>query len=345
MQPNVCRTCGKHTTIEKSLNLFENSNQTTLKHIELIIGASLQNCITWPNLLCMPCQTRVKLANSFRERCLEVQKELFESLYAEDISFPQESARKNSELEEHLEESQISIEIERIEGESSETACLEFEDILSDSEICEETNNNDDVVYDDVNYLIYESDEDVNEKSNLKTNPAKQKTGRKRRKLCQTNGTFFCEECGNHIKGHIAFILHCKRHRGVKEFHCEFCEDRFCTPAELKRHVRRHTGEKPFKCRYCPRSFSDSSTRLKHERTHTNERPFACTECKSAFTTAYILKNHMLVHTGEKAFKCDLCDKSFSRDTHLTTHFRSNAHKRNMVKEGSSKYKDSELFI
>ncbi|XP_016961574.1 transcription factor Ouib [Drosophila biarmipes] len=339
MDLNVCRTCGKDGSTEGSVNIFEERNQNTLEHIKLLTGALLENCTALPSLICSPCQTQVRQGISFRERCLEVEKELLMSVKEEntEVNTSLESLKRISEPEEHLEQSQISIEIERLDNvfiEPSETTYHKLEDILSESEINDDANNVDDIVYREVDYLISESEQDVDQISDLKTAPEKVKTRRKRRKFCDTNGTFVCEECGNHIKGRIAFVLHCKRHRGDKEFECEFCEDRFCTPAELKRHTRRHTGEKPFTCRHCARSFSDYSTRLKHERTHTNERPFACTECDSAFTTAYILKNHMLVHTGERAFKCNLCDKSFSRDTHLTTHYRSNAHKRNMLKEG-----------
>ncbi|XP_017013777.2 transcription factor Ouib [Drosophila takahashii] len=337
MKPKVCRTCGKGITNERSLNIFDKHNETTLEHIKLLTGASLENCTTLPNLICLACQSQVEQGISFRERCLEVERELLASLDEEEefIKSPRESPKMILEPEEHLEEPQISIEIERMDNvniEPNERDCYKVEDILSESEIDEEATK-DDVDYRDVDYLIYESDEDVVEGPELKNSPEKSKTRRKRRKFCDSTGTFVCEECGNHVKGRMAFELHCKRHRGVKEFECNFCLDRFCTPAELKRHTRKHTGEKPFKCRHCSRSFSDYSTRLKHERTHTNERPFACKECKSAFTTAYILKNHMLVHTGERAFRCNLCDKSFSRDTHLMTHYRSNAHKRNMLND------------
>ncbi|XP_034475460.1 transcription factor Ouib-like [Drosophila innubila] len=157
----------------------------------------------------------------------------------------------------------------------------------------------------------------------------KKKPGRKR----HGSLIFVCDECGNHISGRMAFDLHCRRHRGDKQFECDICRDRFCTSSELKRHMRRHTGERPFACQYCERSFTDYSTRVKHERTHTNERPYVCQSCGKAFTTAYILKNHMLIHSGERAFSCELCNKSFIRQTHLVTHCRSSAHKRNMERE------------
>ncbi|EDW68194.2 transcription factor Ouib [Drosophila virilis] len=163
---------------------------------------------------------------------------------------------------------------------------------------------------------------------------AMQSVGRKKRGRKRVGSLIFvCDECGNHISGRMAFELHCRRHRGDKQFQCDVCQDRFCTSSELKRHMRRHTGERPFACQYCGRCFTDYSTRLKHERTHTNERPYVCTSCGKAFTTAYILKNHMLIHSGERAFSCELCNKTFIRQTHLATHCRSSAHRRNLEQQ------------
>ncbi|KAH8406554.1 hypothetical protein KR215_007337 [Drosophila sulfurigaster] len=145
-------------------------------------------------------------------------------------------------------------------------------------------------------------------------------------------GVYICDQCGNHIKGRMAFELHCRRHRGEKDFQCEICDKCFCTTSELKRHMRKHTGERPFACQYCGRCFSDYTTRVKHERTHTNERPYACGTCGKAFTTGYILKNHMLTHSGLRSYRCDLCDKSFMLPTHLSTHMRTGVHKRTVEK-------------
>ncbi|XP_030556388.1 transcription factor Ouib [Drosophila novamexicana] len=145
-------------------------------------------------------------------------------------------------------------------------------------------------------------------------------------------GVYICEQCGNHIKGRMAFELHCRRHRGEKDFQCEICDKCFCTTSELKRHMRKHTGERPFACQYCGRCFSDYTTRVKHERTHTNERPYVCGTCGKAFTTGYILKNHMLTHSGLRSYRCELCDKSFMLPTHLSTHMRTGVHKRTLEK-------------
>ncbi|SPP84041.1 transcription factor Ouib [Drosophila guanche] len=177
----------------------------------------------------------------------------------------------------------------------------------------------------------YEHENIVVKKSSLPPKPKARSDDPRRR---GTGGMYICEQCGNHIKGRMAFELHCRRHRGDKQYGCELCNSRFCTTSELKRHMRKHTGERPFACQYCGRCFTDYTTRVKHERTHTNERPYVCGTCGKAFTTGYILKNHMLIHSGERAYRCELCDKSFMLPTHLSTHFRSGVHKRHMEKAG-----------
>ncbi|KAH8359429.1 hypothetical protein KR093_006555 [Drosophila rubida] len=48
-------------------------------------------------------------------------------------------------------------------------------------------------------------------------NAVKKKPGRKR----VGSLIFICDECGNHITGRMAFDLHCRRHRGDKQFECE----------------------------------------------------------------------------------------------------------------------------
>ncbi|KAH8329796.1 hypothetical protein KR074_009996 [Drosophila pseudoananassae] len=186
----------------------------------------------------------------------------------------------------------------------------------------------------------YEHENIVVKKSSL---PPKPKTRGEDSRRRATGGVYICDQCGNHIKGRMAFELHCRRHRGDKQYGCELCQSRFCTTSELKRHMRKHTGERPFACQYCGRCFTDYTTRVKHERTHTNERPYVCGTCGKAFTTGYILKNHMLIHSGERAYRCELCDKSFMLPTHLSTHFRSGVHKRHLEKAEMKQAMEHEL--
>ncbi|XP_016927222.1 transcription factor Ouib [Drosophila suzukii] len=262
------------------------------------------------------------------------------------------------EPKEEMDESKVEYEnayFEVAEGNAGEDdgASLieeaEYESILDDTEEQQhiELDEDTELIVGDVNdQYVYDSDDEVAvldnvlddeyehenivvKKCNLPPKPKVRSDDPRRR---GTGGVYICEQCGNHIKGRMAFELHCRRHRGDKQFGCELCQSRFCTTSELKRHMRKHTGERPFACQYCGRCFTDYTTRVKHERTHTNERPYVCGTCGKAFTTGYILKNHMLIHSGERAYRCELCDKSFMLPTHLSTHFRSGVHKRHLEK-------------
>ncbi|KAH8340606.1 hypothetical protein KR059_002268 [Drosophila kikkawai] len=329
MQPKLCRACGKSTNVEKSINMFEEHNQSILEHLTLLTGVSFENCTVLPNLLCICCQVRTSQAISFRERCLEVQRELLESLNDEDLLQIPDDYRRIFEPEDHSLQSQISLLIEEVEDEDGSECEADLKEFPSELELPIKSESREDEENNDINNEKYSdmSESDKEKEEELVPTPMSANTRGRRRKPLQTNGIFVCEECGKHIKGEKSFTLHCNRHRGVKNYACELCKDSFLTTSELRRHIRKHTGEKPFACRHCFRCFSDFSSRLKHERTHTNTRPFVCKECGHAFYTAYVLKNHMLIHTGERAFRCDSCNKSFSRDIHLTTHYRSKAHK------------------
>ncbi|KAH8369159.1 hypothetical protein KR009_002877 [Drosophila setifemur] len=337
MHQKFCRGCGKRTSIDRSLNIFKKQHKIILEQIRLLTDVLLKNCAVLPSLLCVTCQTRVNQAISFRERFLEVQRQLLESLdESVRLQIP-EGYRKIFEPKAELGDECLniqSIEEEKFTMTRSDFEVLEevalSEGVLSDAELANLESNQEDDTF-DVDYLISESEaDDLEETTNRKESPQPepQSPYKKRRNAAESTNHFVCDECGSNVKGRVAFALHCNRHRGIKEFECEYCDHRFCSNSELKRHTRKHTGEKPFRCKYCSRCFSDYSTRTKHERAHTNDRPYACKECGHAFTSSYILKNHMLVHTREKAFKCELCDKYFGRKIHLVAHYRSKAHKR-----------------
>lgn len=60
--------------------------------------------------------------------------------------------------------------------------------------------------------------ENVVKKSSLPPKPKIKPDDPRRR---GAGGVYICDQCGNHIKGRMAFELHCRRHRGEKDFQCE----------------------------------------------------------------------------------------------------------------------------
>ncbi|XP_017847064.1 transcription factor Ouib [Drosophila busckii] len=371
MLKNMCRTCGRDAVYRKSLKIFD--DLTILWNLQQLTGLMLEEVDCLPHLICICCETELREAIRFRDRILEAQQEFLAGLTEQQIQeIPEEYKTALTVLIENkhqiLENSNTSCMkadsgeaalIETISEdlpETEETApnaeeLMEY-DIIINEEILDEhdevesqetkefstdhPSRDDDEEVQTALIAAIDTDEDIetldkvlSDELPINNNTNKKKSQKKR----ASSLMYICEECGNHISGRLAFELHCRRHRGDKQFECDICQDRFCTSSELKRHMRRHTGERPFACQYCNRCFTDYSTRVKHERTHTNERPYVCKNCGKAFTTAYILKNHMLIHSGERAFRCEPCDKSFIRQTHLDTHYRSSAHKRNIGRQ------------
>ncbi|XP_032592976.1 transcription factor Ouib [Drosophila grimshawi] len=367
MLKNMCRACGRYAAGEKSLRIFDNKNM--LWNIQVLTGLILENAKSLPDLICNFCQTELRDSIRFSDRVIAVQQQLLSSLTEDELQEVSEDYREavreiNTSNFEAKSESKIIDESEEelinkaehdenqivIEEHGNHDNLLEYDIIIDDNPTtqdvaksenpsdsteqqiatCSEDCNNSPIE----NYMQPDLDVEcdgvpTSNEIPVAPNSAKKKRGRK----SLTNGIFVCEECGNHISGRMSFELHCRRHRGDKQFQCDVCQDRFCTSSELKSHMRKHTGERPFACHYCDRWFADYSTRVKHERTHTNERPYVCQSCGKGFTTTYILKNHMLIHSGERAFRCDLCNKLFRRQTHLNTHCLSTAHKRKMERQ------------
>ncbi|XP_068155415.1 transcription factor Ouib-like [Drosophila tropicalis] len=347
---NLCRLCCSYTSSRQCLRVFDSRNQKVLENIKTLMGILLQNFMGMPEIICQDCEMKIQRITHFRNSCFEAQIQLMESLNSEQLKLIPEHYKTcilNSstspkqhciiesfeDIEEDIvvEEKSANITEELVAGESKTGEEVKFQikfnhERLKGTIIEEVKIEEADLI--SIDDLVYQSEEEFQLIDEDPTENIKPKEKLDRTSV--TKSVFICEECGNHISGRKAFDLHCRRHRGEKQFECEICQKAFCTTSEVKRHMRKHTGERPFECTFCNRRFTDYSTRRNHERTHTNERPYVCTDCGKAFTTAYILKNHMLVHSGKRDFLCNLCNKSFLRDTHLTTHYRSHMHKRNL---------------
>lgn len=158
---------------------------------------------------------------------MEVQRELLESLNDEDLLQIPDDYRRIFEPEDHIIQSQITIQIEGVEDDEGAEYDAVLQELLSEAEANKgspgKSENREDEenseLYNDVNYLISESDKEMEEE--LKPTPVSPKTRGRRRNRIKSKGKFVCEECGNHFKGERAFTLHCNRHRGVKNYACE----------------------------------------------------------------------------------------------------------------------------
>ncbi|XP_016927220.3 transcription factor Ouib [Drosophila suzukii] len=334
MLKNVCRVCASSTDNSKSLKLFNNGARKVLQQINLLTGVLLQCEPDLPDWMCETCQSDLKIAISFRDRCLSSQKIFEESVVRSGEATSRSSVRRSARSQRQRNEEpdpngppsplEIMIKLENLSNGDEE------DDGIDHLDSCNEA---------DMELAIKEMSSSTDEDG--RTSPVRVKRTRRRgSKKCGksekrpkvTLPVFFCDQCGNNITGKSSFDRHLRKHSGIRPFQCELCPARFLSSGELKGHQVMHTGARKFKCRFCERTYVNYSGRQRHERTHTNDRPFVCAQCGKSFTNSYILKNHMLIHTGERLFRCELCHRSFARPTHLKTHYRSNTHKHNVEK-------------
>ncbi|XP_017073527.2 transcription factor Ouib [Drosophila eugracilis] len=333
MLQNVCRVCASSTDNSKSLKLFNNGASKVLQQINLLTGVVLQFEVDLPDWMCETCQSDLKSAISFRDRCLSSQKIFEESLTRCEVATSRSSVRRSARSQRQRHEDpvpkspsplEVMIKLESLSNGDEEDDGIDHLDSCNEAamEMAIKTMSS-----------FSEDDEPTSEirvKRTRRRGLKKSEKSEKRSKVALP--VFFCDQCGNNITGKSSFDRHLRKHSGIRPFQCELCPARFLSSGELKGHQVMHTGDRNFQCRYCDRTYVNYSGRLRHERTHTNDRPFVCAQCGKTFTNSYILKNHMLIHTGERLFRCELCHRSFARPTHLKTHYRSNTHKHNVEK-------------
>lgn len=133
---------------------------------------------------------------------------------------------ENSQHEDLLEyEINIDDELIRQAGEPQDVDTFETIDDLTNeqqNELVDEANESSITE----NYILPDKDSDeecaVLDRV-LNDEIAAQSGGKKKRGRKRLGSLIFvCDECGNHISGRMAFELHCRRHRGDKQFECEF---------------------------------------------------------------------------------------------------------------------------
>lgn len=240
----------------------------------MFIQLDTSECL--PDLICICCQTELREAIRFRGRVIKAQQELLAGLTEEQLhkisqdfreavmelsennrlnTTPTNNSDEEGEMKavksDEMEEEVIIEEHHKeelfLEVNEKREDSLEFDIIIDDSMIKEETeeiSQHFEAVGDQVDEQHFEIVEEVSENratDNLimpekesdeecamldkvlnddiaaAQNAVKKKPGRKR----IGNLMYICEECGNHISGRMAFDLHCRRHRGDKQFQCE----------------------------------------------------------------------------------------------------------------------------
>ncbi|XP_044729353.1 zinc finger protein 354B-like, partial [Chrysoperla carnea] len=164
-------------------------------------------------------------------------------------------------------------------------------------------------------------------------------------------GALWCPPCSKAFTQKYDFILHQRRHLGIRPFQCKYCDKKFVTITLCKEHERKHTKETTFLCKYCGKSYVRISDLRNHEKTvHTKEGPinckvcnklfsnlssyklhskrhelglrFVCKFCNKAYYSNSELQRHEQIHSGTRKFPCDLCENSFMSQPELNRHLK-----------------------
>ncbi|XP_034475570.1 transcription factor Ouib isoform X4 [Drosophila innubila] len=338
MLQNICRICAVDANVSEVTKLFEKSARKLLRQINLLTGVFLEDSSELPNVICNVCLNDLACAIAFRRRCLRNQKR-WQSKKSVD---PEPAADVDVDVDA---QSTHGICVRRSARTKKQFACDQEDEVplgalLKVDEVDYLDVENNTGIDQDSDFSVSEEELPVTPKKSKRSSRVVKSTVLKPRRSKPNLPVFFCDQCGNNIKGKSAFDRHLRKHSGIRPFQCEQCPSRFLSAGNLKSHLVKHTGDRNFPCRYCERTYVNQFGRTRHERTHTNERPFACIQCDKSFTNSYSLKNHILVHTGERMYRCDLCNRAFSRLSHLNTHYRSNTHKQNVDRSCAGQHQD-----
>lgn len=219
-----------------------------------------------------------------------------------------------------------------------------MEELIKESSVCEEMENEDDETTQESNDSLEEDDEmepsDSNEATH-KSNEGKSNEKRKRDRKSYKGKNSQCPICGKLVKG---IQMHMLIHSGERRHKCSYCFKSFTQSGQLKRHINSHLNIRNYKCPEpgCDRTFVDPSSVTKHLVVHNKEdrfvynfghrrfvnnskhfdRKFQCSLCGSRFNRLGALRYHEKTHRQERNHSCDICKKSFLAKYDLTKHIR-----------------------
>lgn len=169
------------------------------------------------------------------------------------------------------------------------------------------------------------------EKSRIKSNPAKEKAkqiANKRAKEYKRNKEFKaknyeCYKCKERFPSLWKTSVHMKQHDAEEKFKCIVCSSRFVLWDEFSRHLCQGSS---IQCAYCSETFFATVALLDHlERSHDEKTLFKCERCARFYSMALLKQYHMMQHVDvetedTKPFACKTCKKRFATKMSLRNH-------------------------
>ncbi|TMW48417.1 hypothetical protein DOY81_006507 [Sarcophaga bullata] len=214
--------------------------------------------------------------------------------------------------------------------------CNENTENIEEYDAYEETNNETNLVFNDVEYVLEETSEDVlieqedevveDDELKVLNAPKRRKTNNSNRiRTTKENTTntkkkeYKCGPCQLDLKTRQAFRNH-RIEVHAEKYPCSVCSKELKSLAALHTHMKLHSDRKDFQCEICAKSFNQKAHYQYHMNRHNNVRNFKCTICEKGFLSKADLNVHMRFHTGQRPYVCDICGKDYLMMEHLKAH-------------------------
>lgn len=142
-----------------------------------------------------------------------------------------------------------------------------------------------------------------------------------------------CTVCDKKFPFKRPYVIHMRRHLGVKPYECKLCDKNYVSKDDLNKHTTAHKNGHPGKCYYCENKYEKRQEMEEHlTNVHAvtikpagsnRTKKCVCHVCNKGFYDNHQLSSHMRTHSGEKPFKCQECDKAYVQKADLRHHFQS----------------------
>lgn len=141
----------------------------------------------------------------------------------------------------------------------------------------------------------------------------------------QNRPLFRCEFCAENFNDRHLFIIHQRKHLGIRPFDCVICYKSFALMEKLSEHMANHVkvNSDQYPCFCCGQILKKKQDLLYHERTHFVTAPLVCTTCNKTFSNIETLKMHRKRHTEGSKHCCEKCGKAFFSNNQLKRHEQS----------------------
>uniref|UniRef100_A0A6P4EBB2 Zinc finger protein n=1 Tax=Drosophila rhopaloa TaxID=1041015 RepID=A0A6P4EBB2_DRORH len=338
-----CRTCLRILSLNTNVkDLYDKDNVGLRYDIESLTGVWIQRGVQiLPHHICETCQDALKRSIAFRDKCIQIDKNLNQSTepvfknYFQNCDDEMESELENVLYEQSAQQSNAALGVDlKIDFWSDSECVLDEEDFPLELESNDLSFEEDErSVNEDLIFPLKETDNFLEEK----------KSSREPKHACNEIVSITkCatkEEIGNMVapgaQVYKVVLSECNRKDETKPSEPKDKPPKYSLPLpkykprlsaeEKKRRRRERVQAKPLNhvCDKCGHSFRQSGQLQMHLLRHNSTKNFDCPECPKKFYDSYSRNIHLKVrHKGVKPFPCNHCNQSFASGSGRHRHER-----------------------